>query len=96
MGMPGSVMHELRELWLQRSRRDEYLGSLFNAYLAGGGVASGVRRGDAYVDVGTLHGYREAIMLLQQSDGHAQGAAGSASEASAVPSVNTSDSELTQ
>jgi glucose-1-phosphate thymidylyltransferase len=96
MGMPGSVMHELRELWLQRSRRDEYLGSLFNAYLAGGGVAKGVRRGDAYVDVGTLHGYREAIMLLQQSGGHAQGAAGSASEASAVSSVKTSDSELTQ
>jgi hypothetical protein len=95
MGMPGHVLHALRTLWLQRSRRDEYLGSLFNAYLAQGGTACGVRRGEAYVDVGTLHGYREAIMLLQQS-GTRHGAAGSASEASAVLSVKSSDSELTQ
>lgn len=96
MGMPGHVLHALRTLWLQRSRRDEYLGSLFNAYLANGGEASAVRAGEAYVDVGTLHGYREAILLLQQSTAAAQGAAGSARDASAVLSVKDSDSEFTQ
>ena len=95
MGMPGAVLHALREMWMQRSRRDEYLGSLFNAYLASGGCASGIRRGEAYVDVGTLHGYREAIMLLQQL-ATAQEAAGSAIETSSLLSVNASDSEFTQ
>jgi dTDP-glucose pyrophosphorylase len=96
MGMPGSVLHALRELWLMRSRRDEYLGSLFNAYLANGGTATGIRSGEAYVDVGTLHGYREAIMLLQQSAAARQDAAGSARVATAPLSVNVSDSEFTQ
>jgi tRNA (mo5U34)-methyltransferase len=40
------------------------MGTLVNAYLAHGGEAVGVRGGEAYVDVGTLHGYREAIRLL--------------------------------
>jgi dTDP-glucose pyrophosphorylase len=93
MGMPGAALHALRQLWLQRSRRDEYLGTLFNAYLSSGGRAAGVRAGSAYVDVGTLHGYREAIVLLQQAD---QLAAGSASEARSALSVNARDSELTQ
>ena len=35
-----------------------------NGYLAAGGEALGVRAGQAYVDVGTLHGYRAAISLL--------------------------------
>ena len=96
MRMPGAVLHALRELWLERSRRDEYLGTLFNAYLSSGGVVNGVRRGEAYVDVGTLHGYREAIMLLQRVAAPAQGAAGSASAGSAVLSVNSRDSEFTQ
>ena len=62
--MPGRVLHELHRLWLNRGRRDEYVGTLVNAYLANGGRAVGVRRGTAYVDVGTLHGYRQAIALL--------------------------------
>jgi glucose-1-phosphate thymidylyltransferase len=62
--MPGAVYHELFQLWCERDRRDEYIGTLVNAYLARGGVARGVRAGQAYVDVGTLHGYREAIQLL--------------------------------
>jgi hypothetical protein len=37
-----------------------------NAYLSLGGRARGVRAGTAYVDVGTLHGYREAINLLSE------------------------------
>ena len=62
--MPGGVFHHLRELWLARDRQDEYLGTLVNAYLADGGRALGVRAGEAYVDVGTLNGYREATSLL--------------------------------
>ena len=95
MSMPGVILQALRDLWMQRSRRDEYLGSLFNAYLAGGGVASGVRAGEAYVDVGTLHGYRAAIMLLQSAD-RRQDAAGSANDATASLPVKVNDSELTQ
>jgi glucose-1-phosphate thymidylyltransferase len=60
----GQTMRDLHDLWCQRERRDEYIGTLVNAYLASGGSAMGVRAGEAYVDVGTLHGYREAIRLL--------------------------------
>jgi glucose-1-phosphate thymidylyltransferase len=65
MRMPGAVLHGLHRLWRARERRDEYLGTLVNAWLAEGGVASGVRAGTAYVDVGTLNGYRAATELLQ-------------------------------
>lgn len=65
MRMPGAVLHELHSLWCRRERRDEYLGTLVNAWLAGGGTASGVCAGAAYVDVGTLNGYRAALELLQ-------------------------------
>lgn len=58
------VFCELHELWRARGRSDAYLGTLVNAWLAAGGRARGVRAGEAYVDVGTLHGYREAIELL--------------------------------
>ncbi len=62
--MPGSVLRELFELWNERQRSDEYLGTLVNAYLARGGEARAVRAGASYVDIGTLHGYRAAITLL--------------------------------
>lgn len=64
--MPGRVLHELHALWCRPERRDEYMGTLVNAWLAEGGRALGVRAGQGYVDVGTLHGYREAIRLLEQ------------------------------
>ena len=64
--MPGSVFHELHQLWLTREPRDEYFGTLVNEYIARGGSAVGVRAGESYVDVGTLHGYREAILLLNE------------------------------
>jgi len=60
--MPGFVLRELHELW--HARRDEYLGTLINEYLARGGRAYGYKIGEAYVDVGTLNGYREALRLL--------------------------------
>lgn len=62
--MDGGRFHALHQLWLLPNRNDEYLGTLVNAYLATGGDAVGVRAGMAYVDVGTLHGYREAIQML--------------------------------
>jgi glucose-1-phosphate thymidylyltransferase len=62
--MPGHIFEELRQLWLARNRTDEYFGTLVNAYLAQGGKATGIKAGQAYVDVGTLHGYRAAIGLL--------------------------------
>jgi glucose-1-phosphate thymidylyltransferase len=42
----------------------EYFGTLVNAWLEAGGKALGVHAGERYVDVGTVHGYREAIRLL--------------------------------
>lgn len=66
--MPGRVFHELRALWLEPGRGDEYIGTLVNAYLARGGIALGVKAGHAYVDVGTLDGYRSAMLML--SDEH--------------------------
>lgn len=62
--MPGSVLCELHDLWNERERSDQYMGTLINAYLARGGAAIGVRQGASYVDVGTLNGYREAIQLM--------------------------------
>jgi glucose-1-phosphate thymidylyltransferase len=58
--MPGSVLHELHRLWCERQQQDGYLGTLINAYIVRGGQAYGIRAGRAYVDVGTLNGYREA------------------------------------
>ena len=64
--MPGMIFRELHALWREPDRGDEYFGTLVNAYLARGGRAVGVRAGEAYVDVGTLHGYREATRLLNE------------------------------
>jgi dTDP-glucose pyrophosphorylase len=65
--MPGAILHELHGVWLERNRQDEYMGTLVNAWLARGGSALGVRAGESYVDVGTLHGYREAMKLLRRA-----------------------------
>ena len=62
--LPGAIFRELHTLWLARGRQDEFLGTLVNAWLADGGQAVGVKAGEAYVDVGTLNGYREALALL--------------------------------
>jgi dTDP-glucose pyrophosphorylase len=62
--MPGAVLAELHELWLARGRQDEYVGTLVNAFIEQGGAASGICAGRSYVDVGTVRGYREAVMLL--------------------------------
>ncbi|MFL6796491.1 MAG: nucleotidyltransferase family protein [Xanthobacteraceae bacterium] len=76
--MPAQVFASLQHLWRARNYQDEYFGTLVNAYLAAGGRAVGIKAGQAYVDVGTLHGYRAALRLLSGSqdgsvatDGHA-------------------------
>ncbi len=80
--MPGSVFHELHALWCRPERRDEYLGTLVNAWLAEGGEALSMQIGEEYVDTGTLHGYRAAIRLLERDaeDGTMLRAASAAEE----------------
>src|SRR3982751_1975060 len=62
--MSASGFRDLKALWETRGRSDEYFGTLVNSYLAGGGTAFGIKGGQSYVDVGTLHGYRTAMTLL--------------------------------
>lgn len=64
----GRVLRELAELWREPDRGDEYLGTLLNAYIARGGSVRASANGRAYVDVGTLNGYREATRLLEAGD----------------------------
>jgi dTDP-glucose pyrophosphorylase len=66
--LSGAVLRELFDLWRAREGRDEYLGTLVNAWIAAGGRAYGIRAGERYVDVGTVRGYREAVAAL--SVGH--------------------------
>jgi glucose-1-phosphate thymidylyltransferase len=66
--MPASVFHHLARLWRASEPRHEYFGTLVNAYLANGGTAVGVAAGHTYVDVGTVHGYREAMSLLHRQE----------------------------
>ena len=66
--LPGRILTELHDLWNTRGQRDEYVGTLVNAWIASGGTARGVRAGSAYVDVGTVRGYREAVALLGNED----------------------------
>jgi glucose-1-phosphate thymidylyltransferase len=62
--MSAQGFRQLRSLWEERNRRDEYFGTLVNSYLKQGGAAIGVKAGESYVDVGSLHGYRTAMTLL--------------------------------
>lgn len=67
--MSARGFRDLRGLWNERSRQDEYFGTLVNAYLAAGGHGFGIKGGDSYVDVGTITGYRTAMALLSESTG---------------------------
>lgn len=62
--MPGSTLHELYDLWVERDRSDEYIGTLVNAWIARGRRALAVRAGETYFDVGTMDGYLAAIRIL--------------------------------
>lgn len=63
--MPAKILAELYLLWREPDRGDVYFGSLINAWIARGNAAWAVHAGAAYVDVGTLHGWRDAQRLLE-------------------------------
>jgi dTDP-glucose pyrophosphorylase len=71
-----SVLGDLRDLWLESGATEHYIGTLVNRWIARGGRARAICAGTAYVDVGTLHGYREAITLLAANPGHRLSSAG--------------------
>jgi glucose-1-phosphate thymidylyltransferase len=60
----GRILAELAALWATPGRADTYVGTLVTAWLARGGVAWASRTGEAYADVGTLTGWRDAQLLL--------------------------------
>jgi dTDP-glucose pyrophosphorylase len=62
--LPAEEFFALETLWHEREQSDQYIGTLVNAYIEKGHNVGAVRRGETYVDVGTLHGYREAVKLL--------------------------------
>jgi glucose-1-phosphate thymidylyltransferase len=65
--MPARTLAELHQLWLERERSDEYIGTLLNAFIARGGRVEAVPRGSQYVDVGTINGYRRAVQVLARA-----------------------------
>lgn len=67
--MSAHGFRELRALWQERDKRDEYFGTLVNAYLQAGGRGTGIKAGESYVDVGTVDGYRTAMALLTSGGG---------------------------
>lgn len=70
IAMPGRTLADLEALWREEGRRDEYLGTLIEAWLARGNHAVGVKAGERYVDVGTLAGWRAAMALLAAEAAH--------------------------
>ncbi len=62
--MSAAGFRNLHSLWRQRDCEDEYFGTLVNSYLTTGGRGIGIKAGESYVDVGTVHGYRTAMALL--------------------------------
>lgn len=64
--LTGRILGQLHALHRERGQRDAYVGNLVNAWLARGGTARGVQAGEAYVDVGTLYGYHQALQLLRE------------------------------
>jgi dTDP-glucose pyrophosphorylase len=69
--LAGADFQALHALWRQRQCQDEYLGTLFNAYLERGGRLRGVRAGETYLDVGTYDGFRAAAVILSDLDSQA-------------------------
>jgi glucose-1-phosphate thymidylyltransferase len=61
----GQAFQELKLLWESRHRQDEYLGTLFNAYIGAGNMVRGHHVGETYIDVGTMQGYQRAQDFLR-------------------------------
>lgn len=72
--LPATLLRELFDLWVERNRSDEYIGTLVNAWIARGGVARGVRGGSSYMDVGSIAGYLQTIQVLERESVEAGGA----------------------
>lgn len=68
---PAREFENLYRLWRRRQMQDEYLGHLFNAWLAEGNAISADHYGTEYLDVGTLAGYRHAVARMQQGTAEA-------------------------
>ena len=83
--LPGKVLEALHQLWVERGRSDEYVGTLVNEYIARGGAVSSVKAGRSYCDVGTLQGYRNAMRLLSGEPGDPESAAPAEPEPQASP-----------
>lgn len=62
----GRAFHELKLLWESRHREDQYLGTLFNAYIAAGNSVRAHHVGETYIDVGTMEGYHRAQDFLRK------------------------------
>lgn len=62
----GRALGELASIWQERAYKDAYVGTLANAWIERGGKALAVKAGQVYLDVGTLHGYRDAMRLLDK------------------------------
>jgi glucose-1-phosphate thymidylyltransferase len=62
--MSGRVLGELYKLWREREGSDAYVGTLVNEYIARGGEVWAKRAGSSYFDVGTVGGYRQAMLVL--------------------------------
>lgn len=62
----GPAFRSLKLLWESRHRADQYIGHLFNAYIAAGNAVRAVHAGELYMDVGTLEGYRLAQDYLRK------------------------------
>lgn len=65
----GSAFLDLFRLWRSREPRDEYWGTLVNAWLREGGSARALRIGEVYVDIGTVRGYREGLEIVAMHSG---------------------------
>jgi glucose-1-phosphate thymidylyltransferase len=65
--LPVPTLWSLHDLWQSRRCQDQYLGTLVNEHIARSGEVWSVQRGERYVDVGTLHGYREAVRFLAEA-----------------------------
>ncbi|HEX5431979.1 MAG TPA: sugar phosphate nucleotidyltransferase [Bryobacteraceae bacterium] len=60
----GAAFQDLFQIWRGREPRDEYWGTLVNAWLREGGSARAVKTGEVYIDIGTVRGYREGLQTI--------------------------------
>jgi glucose-1-phosphate thymidylyltransferase len=64
MRMPATIYRALYEFWITRSRKDEYLGTLIQAWIDEGGEVLGIKAGTSYLDVGSVQGLQMAWQSL--------------------------------